>query len=218
MTNDASADVVPLMSPNSPDLFFESDRSGVIQIWRMNQDGTNQRQITKEEGGIPLVISSDGLWLYYRSALKNSLRRVAIETGQEELVLNEMGRGLVVSRDLTRVAYSQRRGQEFVLTVASLPDGQPVKTWRVAGAPNLTHLDWSSDGKFLAYVLTDDAAEVGSLWYQNLDSETPQQIADLSGDEIAELSAFALSDDGKSFAIIKGSWKHDAVLLRGLKK
>jgi len=27
----------------------------------------------------------------------------------------------------------------------------------------------------------------------------------------------ALSSDGKSFAAIKGNWKHDAVLIKGLK-
>ena len=83
--------------------------------------------------------------------------------------------------------------------------------------PNLAHLVWSSDGKYLAYVLADDAAEIGALWFQPLDSDTPRQVADLSGDGIAELAAFSLSQDGKKFAIIKGSWRHNAVLLRGLK-
>ena len=217
LTNDLSSDAVPFISPNSKTIFFVSDRTGLLHIWRMNEDGTNQKQVTKVEGGIPHQVSEDGVWLYYRSSLNNSLRRVAIETGEEELVLKDMGRGLIVSPDLTRVAYSQRKGTEIALTVASVPDGQPVKTWRITKAPNLVHLAWSSDGKYLAYVLADDAAEIGGLWFQPLDSETPRQIADLSGDEIAELAAFSLSEDGKSFAIIKGNWKHDAVLLRGLK-
>ena len=69
----------------------------------------------------------------------------------------------------------------------------------------------------LEVVLTDDKREVGTLWFQMLDGESPRQIADLSGDAIAELYAFSLSKDGKQFAIIKGNWKHDAVLFRGLK-
>lgn len=55
------------------------------------------------------------------------------------------------------------------------------------------------------------------MFFQMLDSESPRQIADLSGDTVAELSAFALSADGKTFAVIKGNWKHDAVLIKGLK-
>ena len=85
------------------------------------------------------------------------------------------------------------------------------------GAPNSTHLYWPIEGNYLAYVLTDEPREVGGLWFQPLDSDTPKLVADLSGEEIAEFAAFAMSDDAKQFAIIKGDWKHDAVLLRGLK-
>jgi Tol biopolymer transport system component/DNA-binding winged helix-turn-helix (wHTH) protein len=217
LTNDPSADSVPFVSTDAKTVFFESDRTGVIQIWRMNPDGTNQKQVTTEEGGVPLRLSPDGTWLYYRSSLKNTLRRVFLETGQEELVLRDMGRGLVISPDLTRVAFSQRRGTETILTVASLPNGETLKTWRITSAPNLAHLLWPRDGDHLAYVLTDDARQIGGLWFQPFDSDTPRRIADLSGEQIAELSAFSLSNDGKSFAVIKGLWNHDAVLLRGLK-
>ena len=124
---------------------------------------------------------------------------------------------MVVSPDLKRIAYSQRNGLETVLMVASIPDGQIEKSWRITNAPNLAHLAWSADGTYLAYVLTDDAREIGGMWYQLLNADSPRQIADLSGDEIAEVAAFSLSTDAKRFAIIKGSWKHDAVLIRGLK-
>ena len=66
-------------------------------------------------------------------------------------------------------------------------------------------------------MLADDAGEIGGIWFQPLDSDTPREVADLSSDEIAELATFSLSHDGKSFALIKGNWKHDAVLLKGLK-
>lgn len=217
LTNNTSADVVPMISPDSKTVFFQSDRTGMIHIWRMNPDGTDQRQVTRDEGGLPLRVSPDSQWLYYRSGLNNTLRRVALETGQEELVVKEMGRHLLVSPDISLAAFTRRQNLETILTVISVPNAQVVKTWRVTGAPNLAHLAWSSNGKYLAYVLADDAREIGALWFQKLDSETPQRIADLSGEEIAELSGFSLSEDGKSFAVIKGNWKHDAVLLRGLK-
>jgi Tol biopolymer transport system component/DNA-binding winged helix-turn-helix (wHTH) protein len=217
LTNDPSADSVPFISADAKTVYFESDRTGVLQIWRMNADGTNQKQLTTEEGGLPLRLSPDGVWLYYRSSLKGTLRRVSVETGQEEFVLREMGRGLVISPDLTRIAYSQRRGNETILTLASMPDGETLKTWRINSAPNLAHLVWPSRGDYLAYVVTDDARELGSLWFQPLNSDTPRQVADLSGEGIAELAAISMSDDAKSFAVIKGNWKHDAVLFRGLK-
>jgi Tol biopolymer transport system component len=217
LTNNPSSDSVPFLSADAKTIYFESDRTGVLQIWQMNTDGTDQRQLTTEEGGLPLRISADNKWLYYRSSLKNTIRRVSLETGQEEFVLKDIGRAPVLSPDLTRIAYSKRRGTEITLTVASFPEGETLKTWKITSAPNLAHLLWPAEGDYLAYILTDDAREVGALWHQPLNSDTPKQVADLSGEGLAELAAFAMSTDGKSFAVIKGSWKHDAVLIRGLK-
>ena len=73
LTNDSSTDSVPFLSRDGKTIFFESDRTGVLQIWHMNLDGTNQRQVTTEEGGLPLRISPDGAWLYYSSSLRNTL-------------------------------------------------------------------------------------------------------------------------------------------------
>ena len=217
LTNDPAAESVPLLSPDAYTVFFQSDRTGTIQIWRMETNGTNQRQLTTDEGGVPLRVSPDGAWLYYRSSLRGTLRRISVEGGQEEELMKDLGRHMVISPDLKHIAYSKRDGLATVLTVASIPDGQIEKTWRITSAPNLAHLTWSADGSYLAYVLTDDAREIGGLWYQPISENSPRQIADLSGDEIAEVSAFSLSGDAKRFAIIKGNWKHDAVLLRGLK-
>ena len=217
LTNESSADVVPMVSPDAKTVFFISDRSGTSQIWQMETDGTNQRQLTTDEGGSPLRVSADGAWLYYRSSLHGTLRRVSLNSRQEEVVMNDLGRHMVISPDLKRIAYAHRRGLETTLTVASIPDGQVEKTWQVTAAPNLAHLAWSADGQYLVYVLTDDAREIGGLWFQMLNENAARQVADLSGDEIAEVAAFSLSDDAKRFAVIKGSWKHDAVLIRGLK-
>lgn len=218
LTSHPATDTVPMTSPYSRLVFFESDRTGSIHVWSMEPDGTSQRQVTFGEGGYPQRVSPDGQWLYYRSALKNTLRRVSLTTGEEELVLKEVGRAPTISPDLKHVAFSQRLGTETVLNVISLPDQQTVKSWRLTAAPNLAHLAWSHDGDYLAYVLTDDAREIGSLWFQPMNGDPPRQVADLSGDEIAELQAFALSEDGKRFALIKGTWKHNAVLFRGLRK
>lgn len=218
LTNDPGGDIAPIVSPDNNFIFFTSNRTGEQHVWRMNRDSTNQTQITTTDGGFPLMVSADGYWLYYRSALNGTLRRVVIGDGREELVLNDMGRHLVVSPDATQAAFTERKNQETVLTIVSLADAKPLKTF-ATGNPtaNLAHLVWSQDGKYLAYVLTDDRRENGKLFFQYLDSDTPRQIADLSGDTIAELSSLALSPDGKRFAAIKGNWKHDAVLIRGLK-
>ena len=52
------------------------------------------------------------------------------------------------------------------------------------------------------------------LWLQPLDASPPRKLADLGDEEILHL---ALAPDGKSFAVEQGGWKHDAVLLKGLR-
>ncbi len=217
LTSNPAGEVTPLVSPDNSQVFFESSRTGKIHIWRMATDGTNQRQVTTEEGGYPLRLSPDGSWLYYRSPLNNTIRRVSVESGQEEFVMNELGDTAAVSPDASRVAFSKQNKQDITITVYSLSDQTVVHQYKAPNAENLAQLTWSDDGKYLAYVLTDEKGEGGSLWFQPIDTESPRRIADISGDEVAELAALSLSKDGKSFVIIKGSWKHDAVLLRGLK-
>jgi dipeptidyl aminopeptidase/acylaminoacyl peptidase len=82
---------------------------------------------------------------------------------------------------------------------------------------SLVALTWSRDGKYLAYILTDEAETSQALWFQPLDNGSPRKIADLHDNGVFELSGLALSPDGKSFAVIQGAWNHDAVLIKGLK-
>jgi hypothetical protein len=53
-----------------------------------------------------------------------------------------------------------------------------------------------------------------TLWKQSLDEEAVHFVADL-GDE--EISDFAVAPDETDFAIVRGKWIHDAVLIDGLR-
>ena len=145
------------------------------------------------------------------------LRRISTKGGEEQ-VLNKGKYRFAVSPDGLRIAFSEKQVEEIVLKIISLADGQTIKTFKFAdGRAKLVELKWSSDGEYLAYILADNEFENNVLWFQPLDEETPRQIADLGNEGISELSGFALSPDGKSFAVVQGGWKHDAVLLKGLR-
>ncbi|CAN5736881.1 hypothetical protein BH24ACI2_BH24ACI2_15010 [soil metagenome] len=218
LTNDAADESSPIVSPDNNSIFFTSNRMGEAHIWRMNADGSNQTQITNKEGGFPLSVSPDGKWLYYHSGRQRMLWRVSAEGGKEQLVLNKRKYRFAVSPDGLQAAFFEKQGEENVLMIVSLADGQTVKTFRpVDEKAKLVQLAWTRDGKNLTYILANSKFENNTLWLQPLDEETPQQIADLRDEEISELSGFALSPDGKSFAVVQGGWKHDAVLLKGLK-
>ena len=222
LTSDAADDSAPISSPDNNSIFFVSNRTGKAQVWRMNADGSNQTQITDKEGGMPIFVSPDGRWIYYHHGLQRTLWRVSTKGGEEEqLVLNKEKYRFAFSPDGSRVAFSEKKGEEKFIVIVSLADGRTIKTFKYADQQAwlpvldwLPGLDWLPDGKSLAYVLADNEFDNHTLWLQPLDAETPQKIADLGGDEVG---SFALSPDGKNFAVVQGSWKHNAVLIKGLR-
>jgi len=215
LTNDPANDNWMLASPANNSIFFISNRSGEMQLWKMDADGGNQRQITRKGGGEPLLVSPDGRWLYYHQNLSKSLWRVAVEGGDEELMLDKRKHHLAVSPDASQAVFTENQNGENVLMIVRLSDGQTTKTFKYADERmNLFHLKWSPDGNFLTYILAASEYENNTLWRQSLDGGAPQKIAELGNERI---SAYAFAPDGKNFAVTNGGWRHDAVLLKGLR-
>lgn len=215
LTNDEADDFRPVASQDNGSVFFASNRTGEAQVWRMNADGSNQTQVTQKEGGFPLFVSPDGDWLYYQHGIRRTLWRVSLNSGEEQMIWDKPKYFFEFSPDGSRLAFSERQGEEKMVVIVSLPDGQIVQTIRYPNQKaKMLELKWMPDGKALVYILANSEYEQNALWLHPLDAGMPQKIADL-GDE--EISHFALAPDGKSFAIAQGGWKHDAVLLKGLK-
>ena len=124
----------------------------------------------------------------------------------------------MLSPDGSSVALAERVTGENIFKVISLTDRSASGTYR-SGQPaaNVVCLAWSQDGRSLAYILADEAENTHTLWFQPLGQEKPRLVADLHEEQVYELSGFALSPDGKSFALLQGSWNHNAVLINGLK-
>lgn len=218
LTNNASDDNKPIVSPDNNFIFFASNRTGEVEVWRMNTDGSNQIQITQKDGGFPIFVSPDGSRVYYHHGRNRTLWSVAIKGGDEKLVLDKRKYDFAVSPDSSQVAFSEIQGEERVLTVFSLTENRIIKNFKTAVEKSrILEIEWMPDGKSILYILTDSAFENNSLWSQKLDGEKPERIVDFGNDEMSESSGFAIAPDGKSFTISQGGWRHDAVLLRGLK-
>lgn len=218
LTNDAADDSTPVSSPDNRFIFFVSNRTGEAQVWRMNADGSNQTQITFKGGGSPIFVSPDGRWVYYHHGLQGTLWRASTKGGEEQLVLDKEKHRFAFSPDGSRVAFSERHDGETSIVIVSLADGRIIKTFtyadKYAGRGEGLELEWLPDGKSLVYILADNEFDNHALWLQPLDAKTPQKIADL-GEEV--IHSLAISPDGKSFAVVQGRWKADAVLIKGLR-
>lgn len=230
LTTNPAMDLYGTTSLDNKFVFFDSNRSGESQVWRMDADGSNQIQITHKVGGFPHSVSPDGNWLYYMSAKDRKLMRVPTNGGEEELVLDKPSDNFAfsvldkrrfqfaLSPDASQVAIAESRNSRTVMTIVSLSDKRTIKIFNLPNEKSdIVQSAWSPDGKSLFYVSPDDNHENYVIWQQPLDGKPPIQIAHLGPDELRGVKSFAISPDGKSFAVIQGSWKHDAVLLRGLR-
>lgn len=218
LTNNTADEFAPVIAPDNKSVFFVSNKSGSAQLWRMNADGSNQTQMTNTNGGAPVFVSPDGEWVYYRHIQTSALWRISTKTGEQQLALNKEKPRFAFSPDGTQVAFSEKQGDERILTIVSLPDGQTVKTFHLTDKKNiLMHIVWMPDGKNLAYITANPGFVNKVLWFQPLDKETPRQIRALGDEEICEGYGLSVSPDGKTLAVVQGGWLHDAVLLKGLR-
>ena len=216
LTNNSFHDGHPRMSPDGRHIFFSSTRSGSTQVWRMNGDGTNQVQLTKQEGGYPAFVTPDGKWIYFESGLHQTLWRVSTEGGDETELSKRNIRSPAFSRDGTFVAYFFRDETDNRLKIGvMLVETRTVS--RIFALPDNTHyrgsVAWKNDNRSFYYVTINGSQN--SLWLQSLDNNNPPQlVGNLGNDEIPH---FALSPDENTFAFVRGKYIHDAVLIEGLK-
>lgn len=217
LTNDPADDSGPVPSPDGRHIFFSSNRTGSVHVWRMNPDGSNPIQITRSHGGFPISVTSDGKWIYVHHGIDRTLWRAATDgTGVEEKMLDTPRYRFAISPDGDRAAFAEKDGTQRILTVVSLnsASGEKIKSFATPVANSrISEVEWMPDGKSIAYILGNAVMENGALWIQPLDASPPRQIAGFEG----EIPSVSISADGRSFSIVQGEWKSDAVLIHGLK-
>jgi Tol biopolymer transport system component/DNA-binding winged helix-turn-helix (wHTH) protein len=218
LTNDPAGDGSPIVSPEGKSVFFASNRSGEAHVWRMSSDGSNQTQITRKGGGVPVFASSDGTSLYYRHAINGTLWLVSLENGEESLFLDQSKPFFAFSPDGSMVAFEERKGEKPSLTIISPHDSRAIKSFELPKEKSrLLEFAWLPNGKSIMYLMSDVEYKKTALYEQPFNGEPVRKIVDLDDEQLSETLSLTISPDGKSFALVQGGWKHDAVLLRGLK-
>jgi Tol biopolymer transport system component len=102
-----------------------------------------------------------------------------------------------------------------IISIAELDSGKVFKTYAVEYQESSANdIVWMPDGKSFVYVTAATTRNNASLMLQPTADQTPSRIADLGEDRV---NSVAVAPDGKSFAIVQGGWKHDMVLIQGLK-
>ncbi len=84
LTSNARSNLDPAVSPDGRHVVFGSNRSGAFNIWRMDIDGLNPKQLTGGGSDWWATCSPDGRWVIYTSSSsgKFTLWKVPIDGGE----------------------------------------------------------------------------------------------------------------------------------------
>lgn len=204
----------PAVSPDGRYIVFNSDRSGVLCLWRIDIDGSNPTQLTHQTGTKPRF-APDGRTIVYESqANKATIATVNIDGGEPRQLTRNYSRYPVFSPDGTQIAclYSEELNSKWSISIIPAAGGPPVKTFRVPNRLSF-QLSWTPDGKAIMYGRTRGG--VTNLWLQSIEGGEPKQLTHFTADEI---HSFDISHDGKQLVFSRGTNRSDVVLFSGIKQ
>ena len=138
-------------------LVYASDASGNRDLWIMDQDGSNQQQLTSDAGdNVSPVVSPDGRYIVFvsdRKDVRHTLWRIDIDGGNvKQLTGGSYDRNPVFSPDGKWVIYASMGNTHPNLWKVSIDGGEAIKlTDKFSVAPVV-----SPDGKTIACYYWDE--------------------------------------------------------------
>jgi dipeptidyl aminopeptidase/acylaminoacyl peptidase len=86
MTNHPANDMLPSWSRDGRWIYFDSDRSGRNEIWKIPAGGGQAVQVTRS-GGVAALESPDGNIYYLKGSGRSALFKIPVGGGEEKQVL-----------------------------------------------------------------------------------------------------------------------------------
>lgn len=184
----------------SEQIAFASNRSGAVEVWLMNLDGSDLQQVTDiAEGACQPKWSPDGMRIVFISPCT---RHMASYPGASIFIINADGSGLVPlpnapggdydpgwSPDGKQIVFtSLRNGGIPGIYILNLDD-YSVKSLVENESRAIAHPAWSPDGKLIAYVNSDNR-----LWVMDVNGENRRNLTIGGGDYL--INGPAWSPDG----------------------
>lgn len=209
----------PTMSPDGRYIVFCSTRTGTMNIWRMNSDGTQPVQLTTGTYQDLPSVTADSKWVIYRTG--KGIRKVSIDGGTPEKLLTTEVQAPSLSPDGKLLAFfvnDQPSSQVWHVEIYDLESNSIVKRFAVPDSTTpfngMRHtpdnrLRWTPDGKGIAYVSSFGGAS--NIWLQPLNGGPFRKLTDFKE---AEITSFAWSDDGQQIVLVRDTRAYVPVLVR----
>ena len=216
LTSDPAAEISPKLSGDGRLLIFMSNRSGQMNVWRSDANGTNAAQLTKNGNVTDSVISPDARFVYYLvqdpESKVEKLWRVSIDGENAAQVSDLTTRSPRIAPDGEKIAgyISNPKTNTMMLGILSARTGE-IKYVQTPAHDDIPFLDWSRDGRDLFVVMR--RGKPVSLWKVPLDGRSPTQLREWENDAIFRL---AISRDGERVFYEVGNELNSVVQIQSL--
>ena len=184
-------------------------------LWRIDADGTNEKQLTSGLNEQAPTCSRDGKWVYYvDNGDKRFVKRVPVDGGSPETIVSRDVSYFSLSPDGKNVASIELRELDHKLVLRLDSTGGGQMTYHNVDQRALPgQIAFTPDGKSVAYLVRERG--VDNLWLQPLDGGPYRQMTHFTKDQIFR---FVFSPDGTKLAIERGAQESDAVLFHDTTK
>jgi Tol biopolymer transport system component len=208
----------PSVSRDGRYIVFRGNSTGSFDIWRMDRNGDNLKQLTTDGAAFSPACSPDGQWVVYtsNSSGKDTLLRVGINGGEPLQLTDKPSPHPAISPDGKLIACyygDERSNSPWKLALIPFEGGQPAKLLDVPATVNLdTPIKWTPDGRAVVY--GDTRNGISNIWSQPVDGGPPKQLTNFNTDGIVH---FDWSRDGKQLACSRGNEISDIILMSNSK-
>jgi DNA-binding winged helix-turn-helix (wHTH) protein/Tol biopolymer transport system component len=217
LTSDASAEISPKLSADGRFLIFMSNRTGQMNVWRSDANGTNTKQLTTNGNVKDSIISPGGETVFYlvqdAETIIETLWRVSIN-GENPIKLTDRNtRSPRISPDGKTIAcyILNPETNTMMLALVSAETGEVLKYPAPPQNEDIPFLDWSKDGGNLFVVLK--RGKPFSLWKLPLNGDQPEQLREWENDAIFRL---AISRNGEKVFYEVGNQLNSVVQFQSL--
>ena len=206
---DDTANFNPTISPDGRYIVWVASPKGRRNIWRIDINGENPKQLTNGIGEWFPQCSPDGKWLVYASAGPSTLWRMPVDGGAPVKLTRRPSWAPSISPDGKLIAFNllDEASGQWKIAVMPLEGGEPAKDFEILGGI-YRPIRWTHNGRALAYPIYRGG--VSNIWTQPLDGGPPKQLTDFRDGIIFN---FAWSRDGKQLALSRGLINSDVVLI-----
>ena len=212
IVNDESA-AWPAVSPDGKTLVYFAARGQQIGVWRSDIEGGNIKLLAQLPDANGIVFARDGAGVFVSSSVLGppAVLHVPIGGGEPRPIAVRLDRpALSPDGKLLAGTYREQPGGPVSLSVLTSDTGTLVRSFPIETTSLGGSTGWTTDGSAIMFT----TVERYNVWKRPLAGGEPEKVTRFSDLAIIR---FAVSPDGRTLALGRGSQNRDAFLFTGFR-